>query len=380
MHFYDDRKTKITFSTSGDRPYHFISSPQSRFCVLLRFEKIVFYLIQITLMETVVSGIRPTGNLHLGNYFGAIKNFLKMQEENDCFFFIADYHSLTTHPTPADLHGNVKQVLVEYLATGIDPEKATLYIQSDLPETAELYLLLNMNAYMGELERVTTFKEKARKQPENINAGLLTYPSLMAADIIIHKASKVPVGKDQEQHLEMTRTFARRFNRMYNVELFPEPQAFNFGENLVKIPGLDGTGKMGKSEGEGNAIFLAEDPKSIRKKVMRAVTDAGPTEPNSPKSEAVENLFSLLKVVSTPDVVRYFDEQYNSMQIRYGDLKKQLAEDIIAFTSPLRERILEISANEAYLSKVARMGAEKAHESGAKTLKEVREIIGFRSF
>jgi tryptophanyl-tRNA synthetase len=331
-------------------------------------------------METVVSGIRPTGNLHLGNYFGAIRNFLKMQEENNCFFFIADYHSLTTHPTPEDLHGNVKQVLVEYLACGIDPEKATLYIQSDLPETAELYLLLNMNAYMGELERVTTFKEKARKQPENINAGLLTYPSLMAADIIIHKAGKVPVGKDQEQHLEMTRTFARRFNRMYNVELFPEPQAFNFGENLVKIPGLDGSGKMGKSEGEGNAIFLAEDPKSIRKKVMRAVTDAGPTEPNSPKSEAVENLFSLLKVVSIPDTVQYFEDQYNTMQIRYGDMKKQLAEDIIAFTSPLRERILEISANEAYLSKVARMGAEKAHESGAKTVKEAREIIGFREF
>lgn len=331
-------------------------------------------------METVVSGIRPTGNLHLGNYFGAIKNFLKMQDENNCFFFIADYHSLTTHPTPADLHGNVKQVLVEYLATGIDPEKATLYIQSDLPETAELYLLLNMNAYMGELERVTTFKEKARKQPDNINAGLLTYPCLMAADIIIHKAHKVPVGKDQEQHLEMTRTFARRFNRMYNVEMFPEPQAFNFGENLVKIPGLDGTGKMGKSEGEGNAIFLAEDPKSIRKKVMRAVTDTGPTEPNSPKTDAVENLFSLLKVVSTPDTVQYFEDQYNTMQIRYGDLKKQLAEDIIAFTAPLRERILEISADEAYLSKVARIGAEKAHESGARTLKEAREIIGFRKF
>jgi len=331
-------------------------------------------------METVVSGIRPTGNLHLGNYFGAIKNFLKMQNENNCFFFIADYHSLTTHPTPADLHGNVKQVLVEYLATGIDPEKATLYIQSDLPETAELYLLLNMNAYMGELERVTTFKEKARKQPDNINAGLLTYPCLMAADIIIHKAHKVPVGKDQEQHLEMTRTFARRFNRMYNVEMFPEPQAFNFGENLVKIPGLDGSGKMGKSEGEGNAIFLVEDPKSIRKKVMRAVTDTGPTEPNSPKTEAVENLFSLLKVVSTPDTVQYFEDQYNTMQIRYGDLKKQLAEDIITFTAPLRERILEISADEAYLSKVARIGAEKAHESGARTLKEAREIIGFRRF
>lgn len=303
-----------------------------------------------------------------------------MQEENRCFFFIADYHSLTTHPTPDDLHGNVKQVLVEYLATGIDPEKATLYIQSDLPETAELYLLLNMNAYLGELERVTTFKEKARKQPNNVNAGLLTYPSLMAADIIIHKANKVPVGKDQEQHLEMTRTFARRFNRMYNHEFFPEPSAFNFGNDLVKIPGLDGSGKMGKSEGEGNAVFLADDPKEIRKKVMRAVTDTGPTEPNSPKSDPVENLFSLMKVVSSPDVVSYFDEQYNACTIRYGDMKKQLAEDIVRFTSPLREKILELSANEAYLSKVVKMGAEKARESGAKTVKEVREIIGFRKF
>jgi len=331
-------------------------------------------------METVVSGIRPTGNLHLGNFFGAIKNFIRMQNEYNCFFFIADYHSLTTHPTPADLHGNVKQVLVEYLATGIDPEKSTLYIQSDLPETAELYLLLNMNAYMGELERVTTFKEKARKQPENINAGLLTYPTLMAADIIIHKANNVPVGKDQEQHLEMTRTFARRFNRMYNQEFFPEPAAFNYGDNLVKIPGLDGSGKMGKSEGEGNAIFLAEDPKSIRKKVMRAVTDAGPTEPNSPKTESVENLFSLLKVVSSSETVGFFEEQYNNCSIRYGDLKKQLAEDIINFTTPFRERILELSADEAYLGKIARMGAEKAHESGAKTIREVRNIIGFRPF
>jgi tryptophanyl-tRNA synthetase len=202
----------------------------------------------------------------------------------------------------------------------------------------------------------------------------------MAADIIIHKANKVPVGKDQEQHLEMTRTFARRFNRMYNHEFFPEPTAFNFGNDLVKIPGLDGSGKMGKSEGEGNAVFLADDPKEIRKKVMRAVTDTGPTEPNSPKSDPVENLFSLMKVVSKPETVSYFEDQYNACTIRYGDLKKQLAEDIIRFTSPLRERILELSANEAYLSKVVKMGAEKAHESGAKTVKEVREIIGFRKF
>lgn len=171
-------------------------------------------------METVVSGIRSTGNLHLGNYFGAIKNFVKMQHEFNCFFFIADYHSLTTHPNPADHHQSVKQVMVEYLACGMDPEVCTLYIQSDLPETAELYLLLNMNAYVGELERVSSFKEKIRQHPDNINAGLLTYPTLMAADILIHKAAKVPVGKDQEQHLEMTRTFGNRFNRLYKNDFF----------------------------------------------------------------------------------------------------------------------------------------------------------------
>jgi tryptophanyl-tRNA synthetase len=331
-------------------------------------------------METVLSGIRPTGNLHLGNYFGALKNFIRMQEEHNCYFFIADYHSLTTHPTPADLHGNVKQVLVEYLACGLDPEKATLYIQSDLPETAELYLLLNMNAYVGELERCTSFKEKIRKQPENINAGLLTYPTLMAADILIHRATKVPVGKDQEQHLEMTRTFARRFNRMYNNEYFPEPEAFNFGENLVKIPGLDGSGKMGKSEGEGNAIFLADEPEVIRKKVMRAVTDAGPTQMNQEKPEAIRNIFQLLSIVSPPDTVAYFDEQYNKCTIRYGDLKKQLGEDMVAFTAPIRERILELSADEDYLHKVAMLGRDKARASASKTVSDVRRVIGFRSF
>lgn len=331
-------------------------------------------------MDTVVSGIRPTGNLHLGNYFGAMQNFVKMQDSNHCYFFIADYHSLTTHPTPADLHGNVKQVLVEYLACGLDPEKATLYLQSDLPETAELYLFLNMNAYKGELERVTSFKDKARQQPDNINAGLLTYPTLMAADIIIHKAAKVPVGKDQEQHLEMTRTFANRFNRLYNVEYFPEPVAYNFGESLVKIPGLDGSTKMGKSEGEGNAIFLFDAPEVIRKKVMKALTDSGPTEPNSAKPQYIENLFNLMKALSAPETVTFFDEAYNNCNIRYGDMKKQLAEDVINFTTPFREKILELLGNEEYLRKVVRTGKEKAHASASRTVKEVREIIGFKEF
>ncbi|MCD4682637.1 MAG: tryptophan--tRNA ligase [Bacteroidales bacterium] len=331
-------------------------------------------------MDIVLSGIRPTGNLHLGNYFGALCNFKKMQHENICYFFIADYHSLTTHPTPKDLQGNVKQALVEYLAAGIDPEVATIYVQSDLPETAELYLLLNMNAYKGELERVTTFKDKARKQPENINAGLLTYPTLMAADILIHRSHKVPVGKDQEQHLEMTRTFARRFNRLYNVDYFPEPVAYNFGQELIKIPGLDGSGKMSKSDDENSAIFLADEPERIRKKVMRAVTDAGPIEKNSPKPDPIENLFSLMRVVSSPDTVEYFDEKYNNCEIRYGDMKKKLAEDIINYTEPIREKIKELSADDDYIGKVMNMGKEKAHESGAKTMREIREIIGFRPY
>ena len=331
-------------------------------------------------MDIVVSGIRPTGNLHLGNYFGAIRSFVRMQEESQCFFFIADYHSLTTHPTPADLHGNVRQVLVEFLACGLDPEKATLYIQSDLPETAELYLLLNMNAYVGELERCTSFKEKIRTQPDNINAGLLTYPTLMAADIIIHKAHKVPVGKDQEQHLEMTRTFANRFNRMYNMNYFPEPVAYTFEEALVKIPGLDGSAKMSKSDSEYSAIFLADSPASIRKKVSRAVTDAGPEEMNQPKSQPVENLFNLMKVVSPPETYDFFNAQYNSSTIRYGDIKKQLAEDIILFLAPFREKILELSADTSYIKKTVNFGAEKAHASASKTIRDVREIIGFKSF
>lgn len=327
-------------------------------------------------METVVSGIRPTGNLHLGNYFGAVKSFLQMQNEYNCYFFIADWHSLTTHPKPGDIQRSARTILAEYLACGIDPEKATIYIQSDVKEVLELYLYLNMNAYLGELERVTSFKEKARKQPDNVNAGLLTYPTLMAADIIIHKAAKVPVGKDQEQNMEMARKFARRFNTMYGVDFFPEPASFSLSEKAIKIPGLDGSGKMGKSE--GNCIYLFDEPEAIKKKVMKAVTDQGPQAENSEKPEVIQNLFTFLDIVSTKDTYAYFNEKWNDCSIRYGDLKKQLAQDMVAFTAPIRERILEYSANQDYLTKVAREGAERSRENAAKTLQEVRHIIGFK--
>ena len=331
-------------------------------------------------METVVSGIRSTGKLHLGNYYGAVTNFVQMQREHHCYFFIADLHSLTTHPTPADLHTHVRQVAVEYLAAGIDPNVATIYVQSDVPEVTELYLYLNMNSYLGELERATSFKDKVRANPDNVNAGLLTYPVLMAADILLHRATKVPVGKDQEQHLEMTRTFANRFNRLYKTDYFTEPHAFSFSKQLVKIPGLDGKGKMGKSEGEANAVYLSDTPEVIRKKVMRAVTDGGPTEPNQQKPDMIQNLFTLLEAVSTPDTVKHFDDLYNTCQIRYGDLKKQLAEDMVAATADVRTRIAEISNDNDYISKTIRQGNEKARESARKTLAEIREIIGFKKF
>ena len=329
-------------------------------------------------MKTVLSGIRSTGNLHLGNYYGALRNFIRMQHENRCFFFIADYHSLTTHPNPKDLYPNVKNVLTEYLAAGLDPEVSTIFIQSDVPEVTELYLMLNMHAYLGELSKTASFKEKARKQPENVNAGLLTYPTLMAADILIHNPDEVPVGKDQEQHLEMTRRFARRFNNFYGVEYFKEPVAYSDGTQMIKIPGLDGSGKMGKSE--GNCVFLVDDPKTIQKKVMRALTDQGPVEPNSVKPDYIENLFTIMRIVSAPETVAFFEEKWNTCEIRYGDMKKQMAADIIEAVAPIRERILEIDANPAILHKAVTLGKEKARESAGKTIKEVREIMGFREF
>ena len=309
-------------------------------------------------METVVSGIRPTGNLHLGNYFGAVRAFVEMQQQYNCYFFIADWHSLTTHPHPDDIIRSTNTILAEYLACGIDPEQATIYVQSDVREVLELYLYLNMNAYLGELERTTSFKDKARQQPDNV------------------KAVKVPVGKDQEQNMEMARKFARRFNTIYGVDFFTEPQSFSLGAKALKVPGLDGSGKMGKSE--GNAIYLIDDEKTISKKVMRAVTDSGPTEPNSEKPEAIQNLFTLMEIVSTPEVYQHYDALYKDCAIRYGDMKKQLAADINAFCAPIRERILDISGDKELLARVARLGAEKARESAARTIDEVRHIIGFR--
>lgn len=331
-------------------------------------------------MENIVmSGIRPTGFLHLGNYFGAVRNYVKMQEQFTCYFMVADLHSLTTHPDTKELKNHVARVLAENIACGLDPDKVALYCQSHIHETAELYLYLNMLAYKGELEKTTTFKDKVRLQPDNVNAGLLTYPVLQAADIIIHRASLVPVGKDQEQHLEMARNFANRFNHRYG-EVFPEPKAFNFGEELIKVPSLDGSGKMSKSENQLATIYLADDDDLIRKKVMKAKTDAGPTEMNSTKPDYIENIFLLMKLVSADDVTEKFESDYNNCTIRYGDMKKQLAEDMVRFISPIREKAEDIRNNHGYLKEVMEKGAAKAGKSAAATMEIVREAIGLKYY
>lgn len=330
--------------------------------------------------EVVLSGIRPTGFLHLGNYFGAMRNFVRMQSEFTCYFFVANWHSLTTHPDTQLLKQSVNRVIAENIACGLDPDQVALYVQSDVPEIAELYLYLNMLAYKGELEKTVTFKEKVRLQPDNVNAGLLTYPVLQAADILIHRAVKVPVGKDQEQNLEMARNFAERFNHRYG-DVFPLPYGFNYGGELVKILGLDGEGKMSKSENQLSTLYLADDDDTIRKKIAKAKTDQGPATENAAKPDFVENLFTLMKLVSTPDTVAKFTDDYNNSSegkcvIRYGDLKKQLAEDMIRFISPIREKATDLQANPELLKKIIRQGAEKARASASATLQLVKKSVG----
>jgi tryptophanyl-tRNA synthetase len=329
--------------------------------------------------EIVMSGIRPTGYLHLGNYFGAMRNYVKMQEDYECYFMVADLHSLTTHPDTKGLKANVHRVLAENIASGLDPDKAALYCQSHVYQTSELYLYLNMLAYKGELEKTPTFKDKVRQHPDNVNAGLLTYPVLMAADILIHRANYVPVGKDQEQHLEIARNYVNRFNHRYG-EVFPEPYAFNFNHQLVKVPSLDGTGKMSKSENQMATLYLADEDDAIRKKIMKAKTDNGPTQNNSVKPDYIENLFLLMKLVSGNETVEYFEEKFNNCSIRYGDMKKQLAEDMVKFISPIREKVNEILKDEKYLQKVMKQGAEKSTANAEVTMKLVRDAMGLNYF
>jgi tryptophanyl-tRNA synthetase len=329
--------------------------------------------------EIVMSGIRPTGFLHLGNYFGAVRNYVRMQDQYTCYFMVADWHALTTMTDTRELATQVRRVMAENIACGLDPGKVAFYCQSHVPETAELYLFFNMLAYVGELQKTPTFKDKIRLQPDNVNAGLLTYPVLQAADILLHRATLVPVGKDQEQHLEIARDYAHRFNTRY-AEVFPEPYAFNFGESLARVPSLDGAGKMSKSENQMATLYLSDDDETIRKKIMKAKSDSGPAEAGAPMSDAVANLFQLMRLVASAETVAAFETDYNAGTIRYGDMKKTLAEGMVNFIRPIREKAEAIQHDIPYLRRVMEQGAAKARVSAQATIKLAQEAMGLKYY
>lgn len=335
--------------------------------------------------DIVMSGIRPTGFLHLGNYFGAVRNYVRMQDAYTCYFMVADLHALTTLNETRELKTHVRRVMAENIACGLDPDKVAFYCQSHVPETAELYLFFNMIAYKGELEKTPTFKDKVRLQPDNVNMGLLTYPVLQAADILLHRATLVPVGKDQEQHLEIARNYAQRFNQRYR-EVFPEPYAFNFGEELAKVPSLDGAGKMSKSENQMATIYLADSDDLIRKKIAKAKTDSGSSvhvkedggewKNQSPMPESVAGLFQLLRLVAPEELVARFAADYEAGTIRYGDMKKELAEGMVRFIAPIREKAEAIQNDDVYLRRVMEQGAAKARASAKVTIELAKDAIG----
>lgn len=324
----------------------------------------------------IVTGIRPTGDLHLGNYFGAIRQLLTLQKQYKSYFFIADLHSLTTHPDTSELSRHSCEVLASIIACGLDPKQAVVYLQSDLPEVLELYYYLNSLAFLGELEKTPSFKEKARKQPQNVNVALLTYPTLMAADILLHRANFVPIGKDQQAHLELCRDLAHRFNGRYG-ELFTLPQAYKDPElELLSIRSLDGNGKMSKSENNNATIYLTDSDEMIRQKIMKAKTDSG----DGVRSESVDNLLQLLALSGAQDAYAHFSKNYLAGTLRYSELKGVLADSLIALIARIRTRRAEILADPNYIAQILDFGAEEARTSAKQTLTELRKSLKFRNF
>jgi len=321
----------------------------------------------------IFSGIQPTGDLHLGNYFGAIANWVHQQEEVACVYCIVDYHAITLEHEPAQLRANSLRMAGDLLACGIDPAKAILFIQSDVPEHTELAWILSAVTSFGDLSRMTQFKEKGERQ-SFISAGLFTYPVLQAADILVYKADRVPVGEDQSQHLELAREIARRFNGRFG-ETFPEPRTL-----LTEAPRLmslaDPSKKMSKSLGDDHVVGLFEDPARIAKKVKSAVTDTGPAQAPGVKSPGVANLFLLLRLAAPAAVVEGLEKDYAAGTLKYKALKDALVEHLLAFVAPIQERKRAIDADPGRVARVLAEGADRARAIAQATMREVRERIG----
>jgi tryptophanyl-tRNA synthetase len=324
-------------------------------------------------MKRVFSGIQPTGAIHVGNYIGAIRNWVKLQQEYESYFCIVDYHAITVPYEPREMPARVLDAALDIMAAGVDPERAAFFVQSAVPEHTELCWVFNSLAPMGALERMTQFKEKSEQFRENINVGLFDYPVLQAADILLYKAGLVPVGEDQLQHLELSRELARKFNRLFG-ETFPEPQpALTEAPRIMALN--DPTKKMSKSL-PGSFVSLSDDDESIRKKVGRAVTDVGPTP--GEMGPGVQNLFTLLEAFATPETQAHFRAEYEAGTLKYSELKPAVAEAMVQELAPIRARREELARHPDRVRQALARSAERARGVARETMAEVRNRMGLQ--
>jgi tryptophanyl-tRNA synthetase len=321
----------------------------------------------------VFSGIRPSGELHIGNYLGAIRQWVKLQEENECFFCIVDYHAITTPFDPKEMKKNIFDTLIAYLAAGLDPQKCTIFVQSSIKEHTELAWILGTITPFGDLKRMTQFKEKVKKHPEYVNAGLFNYPLLMAADILLYKTDLVPIGKDQVQHVELTREIARRFNKMFG-KVFKEPRVLlSEGEKIMSLQ--NPKKKMSKTDDPKGCILLFDTPEEIEMKIMRAVTDLGKEIKYDPaKKPGISNLLKIYSIFSEKPI-KELEKKYKGKG--YEEFKKDLTKILIKKLEVFRKKKRELEKREVYLKEILKKGAERAEKIAKFTMKEVKEKIGF---
>jgi len=308
-------------------------------------------------METVFSGIQPSGELHLGNYLGAVRTWVELQKSYRCFYCIVDYHAITQPYEPAEMPRRVREMAIDLLACGIDPERATLFVQSAVPEHTELAWALASVTPFGELGRMTQFKDKSEHHPDNINAGLFTYPVLQAADILLYGATRVPVGEDQRQHLELAREIVRRFNRRFG-ETFPEPQPLL--STVPRLKGLDGSAKMSKSK--GNTLSITEPEAQVRAKIKVALTDPQRLRRNDPGRPEVCGIFTLHQCFSSAERIAWIDANCRSAVLGCVDCKKELADRVVEHFAPIRERLAALRARPDDLADVLATGKRRAGE------------------
>lgn len=324
--------------------------------------------------KRIFSGMQPSGVITLGNYLGALKNWTKLQDEYDCLYCIVDMHAITVRQDPVKLRKQARDLLVQYLAVGLDPEKNIIYYQSHVPQHAELAWILNCYTYMGELNRMTQFKDKCAKHADNINAGLFTYPSLMAADILLYQTDLVPVGEDQRQHLELTRDIAQRFNGIYG-DVFKVPDAY-IGKVGARVMALqEPTKKMSKSdENQNNIITLMDDPKVIMNKMKRAMTDSDTEVRFAEEKPGISNLLSIYCAVTGKTIA---ESEKEFAGVGYGTFKTAVGEAVVAELEPVQKRVKELEANKDYLDAIIKSGAEKASRLADRTLTKVQKKVGF---